>query len=57
MNYSRKPAQLGLRIQDGSLCILLRITSEPLQLRTDHRKGLVGTEVVLQCEKENKTAD
>lgn len=38
INYSQKCAQLGLRIQDGSLCILLRITSEPLQLRTDHRK-------------------
>lgn len=45
-HYSRKCAQLGLRIQDGSLCIL-RITSELLQLRTDHRKEGVGAEVVL----------
>lgn len=31
VHYSRKCVQLGLRIQDGSLCILLRITPEPLQ--------------------------
>lgn len=43
----RKCAQLGLRIQDGSLFILLRITSEPLQLRKDHRKEGVGTEILL----------
>lgn len=39
VQYSRECSKLVLRNQDGSLCILLRITCEPLQLRTDHRKG------------------